>query len=45
MGCEWCAVFPVEKKDSVEAGVVDRPPRCPLLVAELCQRMSALAAA
>ena len=26
-------------------GAVDRPPRCPLLVAELCQRMSALAAA
>ena len=33
------------KGNSAEAGVVDRPPRCPLPVVELCQRMDDLAVA
>ena len=33
------------KGNSSEAGVVDRPPRCPLPVVELCQRMDDLAVA
>lgn len=37
--------FQWRKRNSAEAGVVDRPPRCPLPVVELCLRMSALAAA
>ena len=37
--------FQWRKRNSAEAGVVDRPPRCPLLVAELCQRMDDLAVA
>lgn len=33
------------KGNSAEAGVVDRPPRCPLPVVELCQRIDDLAVA
>ena len=33
------------KRNSAEAGVVNRPPRCPLPVVELCQRMDDLAVA
>ena len=45
MGCEWRTEFPVVKSRQRGGGAIDRPPRCPLPVVELCLRMSALAAA